>query len=1783
MINKTLDANFLTTLVGAGLGASALEGNGDIAGTAIGLGVGAYVGSQLKIDLPKFDKYIQRNHILKLDNKPVSELDKLKEKLNLQLSENAKGFNFLPDTDTAFDKKDPFKTLTNSNIKSVINDSTNTSELKLINSILKSENNLDKVAPESIIEAFRYSNDITRLTQNTPIDTQLSVLKRYFSDIGYLGADLDKKVELFSGLLSEDKSLIINRHTNTVNIGSTEFKVSSNFAKEGGVSSYVDNDNYYAVRKVNPFADMYLKQDGKIEGRAVAQALGINFADAAKEEAIGKQIEEFAKKGAKPEDLKALLMQSSEFKEGDVDRFIKKSYQHLERESGLRTLGNSQGAIEDQATDLAKNISKQTSVHNVFNLNEDGIIRSNSPFRSFSSTSKSEGGSELQRYIKLAAKNLGLANPQEGIKAGHNHLINTYGATAGLNALAMGERSPLTTGSRENPIYVNKKSTNRVVQAFNILKEKGLVPSEYSTSSAVSRITVNPDNFNLAAKYLAPDMTGSLSDGSSLGKANIRKDYYHSSYKKYDIFSSNIGDMTLSKELSEHVTARANLGISFDAPEIESKRYSNLVTKLERLKVEESNITNDITKNPKNNRLIKDLNRNKQKQKNVTLSLNFNENKAKLEVQKHLSLLDPNSKDAKALSGILTAMNLGTKEGAKSLEEYRSVANKRFKKNTLLGVNPNGREVRLSTEFDDYKLSKSFRSIDSNSDSKSTFVFQGVKDTGTDEVVKDFGVSSKVVVHNLKEEEFNLKYGLAQFLNKTGYVPVETISGLRFDTNELDANKNPILKTLDDVKPMIEAEAAKANSSGVGMITSTKDAGQALSTEIFESLNQGKVLNTIKTLPVPLQNKLQVIVDGINPSIGELNLASTEDVSKAVRGRYWAVSQLATALTENKASSESLMGLGVLGLKNLNTLIDNIEVDPNFLTKESNYALDILVNMFGRETVEDSTGDISSLRATLTDTYLKNVTEVQDLFSQENIGKSVATDAVYSKKVLDAFNLAYLSEGESTHIGSSDTSTIMRLGSGSREKTLSHSGQLHLKMTGGMSSADLALYGDQAPEKIYDLKFSSELAVPVDRELTINSFLDTKDEKYKRNFLNRLAITEPQSIDRFLIEENVPERIRNQDFLYYAMENNNKQNIRTIPIHKYATERVGEYVLDNGNIVFKGLKKDVSDLIRADQDATKLGESFLETFEEAADNLSKTVKDSFLNSKNVQMKGTIALQVPNSTYALARQTANKEFDDVVGRYARNGFSVIGGSREFALEFLKGQGIDVDLSTLSDFIDKDTGLLMTQLTDGSLEKSIFLENREPAQSANSVRSAYMYVLPEQYSGKDSKSFVYHSTLDKHYVELMYADQDGDNTTTYGAKRKLTPEEYNSQKVRQETSARNRNSLIELNELLKIKGKTDAEKPLYSIYDLIAETDSTLDQLGFKKDSPEYFQHLATKQKERIFQGTIKGGVVKTVSPDVTQLAMSLSESAFQMQSYKGVPLTLMDREMMSTLGHGLVENLLKTKHIETGTFSKKEQLPVEALISARDRLSRENTEDNVTNYKKLFREQFDALIPEEVRPNYAEDVEKLLQADLENIRNVRESPSNTMHIAKNTTRIREGGVDQISEITQDIASSRNTTGISQLATETTEINIERSLQVGYNDLLVNAKQNLIKNKFPLMVGAGGLALGALITQKDPDFKPSKKAVADTGSMMLAPNVVSQEQSKQSDPMILKNLGKTVTDFVGPETSLQDISHSVKQTVKIQGSYNNFEREMSDNMKEAIFGNTISNVRIEREYD
>ena len=100
---KTVDAKFLTTLAGAGFGASALEGDGDISGAAIGLSVGAFAGSQIKLDLPKFDKYMQKNHVIKITNRPESEIEKLRAELKSKIQTASEGFDFLPDSKRHFD------------------------------------------------------------------------------------------------------------------------------------------------------------------------------------------------------------------------------------------------------------------------------------------------------------------------------------------------------------------------------------------------------------------------------------------------------------------------------------------------------------------------------------------------------------------------------------------------------------------------------------------------------------------------------------------------------------------------------------------------------------------------------------------------------------------------------------------------------------------------------------------------------------------------------------------------------------------------------------------------------------------------------------------------------------------------------------------------------------------------------------------------------------------------------------------------------------------------------------------------------------------------------------------------------------------------------------------------------------------------------------------------------------------------------------------------------------------------------------------------------------------------------------------------------------------------------------------------------------------------------------------------------------------------------------------------------------------------------------------------
>ena len=148
----------------------------------------------------------------------------------------------------------------------------------------------------------------------------------------------------------------------------------------------------------------------------------------------------------------------------------------------------------------------------------------------------------------------------------------------------------------------------------------------------------------------------------------------------------------------------------------------------------------------------------------------------------------------------------------------------------------------------------------------------------------------------------------------------------------------------------------------------------------------------------------------------------------------------------------------------------------------------------------------------------------------------------------------------------------------------------------------------------------------------------------------------------------------------------------------------------------------------------------------------------------------------------------------------------------------------------------------------------------------------------------------------------------------------------------------------------------------------------------------------------------------------------------------------------------------------------------------------------------------------------------------------------------------------------------------------DVNIERTLKNGYNEISSTIKDNLSRNTVPLAIGAGLLAAGALMTQKDPDFGGSQKPVrGDIGSMMLTPNVESQQQASKGFSPAGPSPAKDKTGYITPNISYGDIENTVKQTARVVGSYNNLEQDMQHSMKKAIFGNNVSSVRIDKSYD
>ena len=218
--------------------------------------------------------------------------------------------------------------------------------------------------------------------------------------------------------------------------------------------------------------------------------------------------------------------------------------------------------------------------------------------------------------------------------------------------------------------------------------------------------------------------------------------------------------------------------------------------------------------------------------------------------------------------------------------------------------------------------------------------------------------------------------------------------------------------------------------------------------------------------------------------------------------------------------------------------------------------------------------------------------------------------------------------------------------------------------------------------------------------------------------------------------------------------------------------------------------------------------------------------------------------------------------------------------------------------------------------------------------------------------------------------------------------------------------------------------------------------------------------------------------------------------------------------------------------------------------------------------------------DEIKAKYTPHIDALVKTELKFASDPRRNPTQVVDIAKNVQGMMEGDMRDVTRITEGIIQS-----MSLLPQEDLEgVNVARTLKSGYNEISSTVKENLSRNTVPLAIGAGLLAVGALMTQKDPDFGGSKKPVrGDIGSMMLTPNVETQQQANSEFSPAGPSPARDKTGYITPKLSYGDIENSVKQTARAYGSYNNMEQDMQHSMKRAIFGNNVSSVRIDKSYD
>ena len=759
-----------------------------------------------------------------------------------------------------------------------------------------------------------------------------------------------------------------------------------------------------------------------------------------------------------------------------------------------------------------------------------------------------------------------------------------------------------------------------------------------------------------------------------------------------------------------------------------------------------------------------------------------------------------------------------------------------------------------------------------------------------------------------------------------------------------------------------------------------------------------------------------------------------------------------------------------------------------------------------------------------------------------------------------------LSKGEAIAVGSFNKGqSIVGVGNQARLSWVAAS-QL---VASGLSKEQLEMFGTSDKNKLYEVR-STLLEHQRAKHSTINDAIFGKESRFT-NILNTTPEAELRN-EIFEAEFGKHPNVANNPYLTYNLSYDSHE-IKSLNFSKITTTRSGKYKNEEGLDLLKGLEKKKISVMSADilyREATDSGSK-----EAAKQRLTETLDDylaysrKMYSGKNSLSKAVLSLYSDSSSImqvkgigGYAEKYAMDQFNADKSTGKRRHLWFI--SQEEAEHKFKQLGKTKDQIEFKT-IDLGNGKsLMQPMYMGEDGKWIPLSSmltREPAQGPLSS-DLIEWIVDPSLKGNHHRDQAYVANSNPIYKRAMFGDMDQDTVHTLLGDFKSYSDFEGIDNLKQEA----RTTFADMEQLLKdiaVKGnKSKADKTL----------------LDFD-DEDSYSAYRAA--------GGVKGRTRKQLSAPATSLAMAYTKSLEIELGQNGDNARFLKGRMVT---HQLVENLIKSAHLDTDKFSSAQRHAVDELTFARRSvLGKEQTRKTITQYEKVMRDHLPTFLnmqdlvkgsASEIQANSI--LEDIIGSELKHVHKVGNNPFNPTDLDEHRykTTFSDALANMVKEsgyIDMDFASfsERPRTSSGQVIT-------------GMSDIVKDIYKN---NKSVLFGGLGAMAGLAMLGRSSPSFSDSRENLQEHSSNQMMSTKTNSANSINDTPMGI-NTNNLKSNFITPKTFNNKgikVDGDFLPNAMVEGyeAYSEFSSMLdSDNIQEqaynitnAAFGNGLRSARLQ----